>query len=67
MPHVDGLEPQAMTELHRLVQESIADRENRWPDLRWAERIVQRHRAGEQLSPTTLKMAQDALAGKGLR
>lgn len=34
------------------------------PNTEWARRIVDRHEAGEILSPTTLRMARQALANK---
>jgi len=34
------------------------------PDLRWARRIVERHRRGEAVKSATLQMAREALAGR---
>jgi hypothetical protein len=38
---------------------------NGGPDLRWAHRIMERHRAGELIRAATLRMAREALAQNG--
>lgn len=46
------------------LQLRIADKRSGGP-LAWAETIVERHKAGQSVTPVALTMARDALAGRG--
>jgi hypothetical protein len=55
----------AASALQQLMMDSVATRESLFPDLRWAERIVEKRLRGAHLSPAVLKMARDALTDHG--
>lgn len=55
----------AATALQQLVADGVAARKALFPDLRWAERIVEKQLRGLHLSPAVLKMARDALTEHG--
>lgn len=60
-----SIPPVIQQRMEQLKAPPPIDAEQNGPDLRWAHKIIERHRRGHHISSATLQMARDALAHRG--
>lgn len=56
--------PDNVKQVLERLREPVANVPQDGPDLRWAHRIIERHRNGESVKSATLQMAREALGIK---